>query len=47
MEACLISCLASIRCEFLLRGVSEHILGFVTFLLIVVYWERRGEVQFW
>ena len=49
VEACLIGCLASIWCEFLLRGVSEYVLVFVTylFLLLVVSWVRRWGVQFW
>ena len=49
VEAYLISCLSSIWCKFLLRGVSEYVLVFVTFLLllIMVSWGRRGRVQFW
>ena len=40
--------LASIRSEFLLRGVSVHILVFVTLsLFIMVSWGHRGGVQFW
>ena len=46
--------LASIRTQFLLRGVSIHILVFVNlvcdfffYLFIIVSWGRRGGVQFW
>ena len=40
---------SSVWCKFLLRGVSEYVLVFVTFLLllIMVSWGRRGRVQFW
>ena len=49
VEACLISCLASIWCEFLSRGVSKYILVFVAylFLFLMVSWGRRWGVQFW
>ena len=49
VKACLISCLASIWCKFLLRGVSEYISFFVTyvFLLLMVSWGRRGGIQLW
>ena len=42
--------LASIRTQFLLRGVSIHILVFVNLvcdLFIIVSWGCRGGVQFW
>ena len=41
--------LASTWCEFLLRGVSEHILVFVAYLFLfnMVSWGRRRGVQLW
>ena len=49
VEAYLISCLSSIWCKFLLRGVSEYVLVLVTFLLLLIMVSsgRRGRVQFW
>ena len=49
LKACLISCLASIWYDFLLRGVSEYILVFVIslFFLLVIFQGHAWEVQFW
>ena len=39
--------LASIRSEFLLRGVSIYILVFVNLFIYLFIWGHRGGVHFW
>ena len=46
MEADLFTFLRSIRCEFLLRGVSVHILIIVTLLLFIKVGSTVGEFNF-
>ena len=44
-EACLFSFLTSIRCEFLLRGVSLHSFVFVTYLLLLFMGELKLTIK--
>ena len=46
MEAGLFTFLPSVRCEFLLRGVSVRILIFVTLFLFIKVGSAVGEFNF-